>query len=224
MKLRDLARGSGNPTSLLSAFHILRCRFGNRETAKGCRKSCESVSHSTSTTLRLLTPLQQTTVVPTPRTFRRPRHPGSRDTLPIRTYHGDQNFHKSTCHRPVSLCFLIFEQGQSKVYHEVSIAGDLTEEDVNWSYNHLDTFMFSRMSSGRSTSDTVKLAYNNEAVYFAQPSLSQFIPGGSGPGTFNPSDISNNTLVLSGRDTPKSNTSAVLRYALSSRQNCSLTS
>ena len=43
MKLRDLARGSSNPTSFMPAFHIFRSRFKNRETSRRSRKSYESV-------------------------------------------------------------------------------------------------------------------------------------------------------------------------------------
>ena len=71
------------------------------------------------------------------------------------------------------------------------------------------------------TYDTAELVYNNETVYFAQPTLSQFIPGGSGPGTFvrpatvNLNDTTNNPLVLTGRNAPKSGIGVVLRYASS---------
>ena len=58
MKLRDLARGSGNPTSFMPAFHIIRSRFGNRETDRRSRNPYESVPRSSSTALRLLTLLQ----------------------------------------------------------------------------------------------------------------------------------------------------------------------
>ena len=43
MKLRDLARGSSNPTSFMPAFHIFRSRFRNLETSRRSRKSYESV-------------------------------------------------------------------------------------------------------------------------------------------------------------------------------------
>jgi len=65
----------------------------------------------------------------------------------------------------------------------------------------------------------VEFVYGNETIYFAQPSLSQFVPGGSGAGTFNQpelinlKDTPNNTLPLTGRNAPKSNTGVVLRYA-----------
>ena len=45
MKLRDLARGSGNPTSFMPAFHIFRSRFGNQETTRRPHTSHESVSY-----------------------------------------------------------------------------------------------------------------------------------------------------------------------------------
>ena len=64
--------------------------------------------------------------------LRRPRLPRSPVTLPIWAHHGNQYFHKCTRYRPAIsfLDFLIFEQNQDKVYHEVLIAGDLTKEDV----------------------------------------------------------------------------------------------
>ena len=58
MELRDLARGSGSPTSFMPAFHIIRSRFGNREADRRSRKPYESVPRSSSTALRLLTLLQ----------------------------------------------------------------------------------------------------------------------------------------------------------------------
>ena len=99
MKLRDLARGSRNSTGFVPAFHVLRSRFGNRETARRSRKSYESVFGSPSI-LRLLTSLQQTTMDPLPRILRRPRHPGSPVTLHIRTHHRDQPFRERTCNTP----------------------------------------------------------------------------------------------------------------------------
>jgi len=71
---------------------------------------------------------------------------------------------------------------------------------------------------GVSNSDTAEFAYGNDTIYFAQPSLSQFVPGGSGAGTFNPALIGlketpNNTPVLTGRNAPKSRTGVVVRYA-----------
>src|SRR5258705_179976 len=109
MKLRDLARSSSNPTSFLPAFHIFRSRFGSRETSRRSRKSYESVPRSSSTP-HLLTFPQQTTVVPVLGILRRPRHPCSPVTLPIRTHHGDRDFYKRACHRPASIpYFLIFQ-------------------------------------------------------------------------------------------------------------------
>ena len=126
------------------------------------------------------------------------------------------------------LAFLMFEQNQHKVYREVLIAGDLSKEDgvqaadlpVAWS----------AVPYGKSMSDTTEFIYGNDTVYFAQPSLSQFVPGGSGAGVFNqPATIGlkgtqNNPLPLTGRNAPRSNTGAVLRYAPPPRQRCSSTS
>ena len=77
---------------------------------------------------------------------------------------------------------------------------------------HLDTLQFGWQSYGRSTFQTTQFVYNNDTVYFAQPSLTQFTPGGFGPGTLNQSDTSKNSLVLTGRDAPKRETGAVIRY------------
>ena len=128
MKLRDLARGSGNPTSFMPAFHILRSRFRNRETARRSRKSYEFVPILCSA-LCLLTLLQQATMVPVLRILHRPRHPGPPVTFFIRTDRSDQYFHRCTCRRSASWYFLIFEQNQYKAYREVLIAGDLSKED-----------------------------------------------------------------------------------------------
>jgi len=108
MKLRDLARGSSNPTSFMPALHIFRSRFGNPDTFRRSRKSYEFVPRLPSNT-RLLTMLQQATVVPVLWTLRHPRRPGSRVTFPVRTHHRDKNLHPRTFRRPVSSNFLIFE-------------------------------------------------------------------------------------------------------------------
>ena len=145
----------------------------------------------------------------------RPRHPESPVTFPIRTHHGDRNFRKRTCCSPTPLYFLIVEQNQRKVYHEVLIAGDLSGEDVHRAAGQ--TLAFQRY--GGNTFGTAEFLYGNDTVYFAQPSQSQFTPGGSGAGIFNQpvsvgrKDTTNNTFALTGRNAPKSNTGAVLRYA-----------
>ena len=109
---------------------------------------------------------------------------------------------------PVSL---IFEQNQRNVYREVLIAGDLSEEDV---YRAVDEGWFFR--PGRTTSDTAELVYDNDTIYFAQPSLSQFVPGGVGAGAFNLSPsgligLKDTPNVSVDRNPPKSNTGVVLR-------------
>ena len=129
MKLRDLARSSSNSTSFLPAFHILRSRFKNREASRLLHKPYESVPTS-SPILPSLTLVQQTTMIPIPSILRRPRHPGSPITFPVRTYHRDRNFRQCMCYRPISLRFLTFEQSQSYAYREVLIAGDLSQEDL----------------------------------------------------------------------------------------------
>jgi len=108
---------------------------------------------------------------------------------------------------------LIFEQNQRKTYREVLIAGDLSNEDV---IRAVDEGWFFR--PGRTTFDTTELVYDSDTVYFAQPSLSQFVPGGFGAGAFNLSPSASINLkdtpnVSAGRNPPKSNTGVVLRYA-----------
>ena len=111
---------------------------------------------------------------------------------------------------------LIFEQNQRKTYREVLIAGDLSEEDIS---KAVDEEWFFR--PGRTTSDTAELVYDIDTVYLAQPSLSQFIPGGLGAGAFNfgpPAltglkDTPNKIPASAGRNPPKGNTGVVLRYA-----------
>ena len=145
MKLRDLAGSSRNPTSFFPAFRILWSRFGNRETARHSRKSYESVPRLHSA-LRLLILPQQTTVVRVHRILCRPRHPGTTVTFPVRAHHGDQDFRPRMCHIPASFShLLIFEQNQRKVYSEVLIAGDLSQEDVSRATAQLGAFQVSRV-------------------------------------------------------------------------------
>ena len=223
MKLRDLARSSSNPTSFMPAFHIFWSRFGNRGTSRSSRKSYESVPRSFSTP-HLLTSLQQASMDHILNFLRPPRYPGCRVTFPIRTHYGDRDICNRVCRRPAFLYFLIFEQNQNKVYHEVLIAGDLSDEDkkratalpAEWT-----PFPY-----GGSTSDTAEFVYGNYTVYLAQPSLSQFLPGGSGVGIFDPASSilngpPNNTLSSMGRNTPKSDTGVILRYPPSAPQRCS---
>jgi len=101
------------------------------------------------------------------------------------------------------------------VYHEVLIAGDLSEDDLN-------KMKANGLSTLRPDPDTAEFVYGNDAVntlYFAQPTASQFVPGGSGPGNvpnFPPMGLKNplnNTFALAGRDTTRNDTGAVLRYA-----------
>jgi len=230
MKLRDLARGSRSSTSFAPAFHVLRSRFGNRETARQSWESYESVPRSSPTTPHILTSLQQTTMVPLSRMLHRRRHPSSPLTLSARTHHGDQTFHQRTCHWLVSLYFLIFEQNQSKVYREVLIAGDLTSDDVQQADYNLWEFQSGWLSYGRSTSGTAEFVYDNDSsVYFAQPNLSQLVPGGSGPGAFDRSGPAGlgydpgNTPALTGKSATKRDSGAVLRH-VPPRQSCSSTS
>jgi len=216
MKLRDLDKASGNPISLMPAFHIFWSRFENPETARRTRRSYEFVLKSSSA-LHFLTSPQQTTTVPVFRIRRRPCHPGCPVTFPVWAHHGDQHLRPCACHRPTSLRFLSFEQNQRETYHEVLIAGDLSEEDVRW---------VPKDGAGISldvTVSTAEFVYGNETINFAQPSPSQFVPGGSGAGTFNPTlkmglkGPPNDTPVLAGRNGPMSNTGAMLRYASSAR-------
>jgi len=111
------------------------------------------------------------------------------------------------------LYFLTLRQNQRKVYHEVLIAGDLTQEDVA----RAAAKVWSLYPDSRKVFDTTEFVYDNDTVYFAQPSLSQFVHGGSGVGTFNPpvpiveKDPSNDTLALMGGNALKSDNGAVIR-------------
>ena len=103
------------------------------------------------------------------------------------------------------------------MYHEALIAGDISDEDEKRVLNLPSDW--STFPYGRSTSDTAEFIYGSDTVYFAQPSLSQFVPGGSGVGTFDQSapaigleDAPNNTLPLTGRNAAKIKTSVLLRY------------
>jgi len=78
---------------------------------------------------------------------------------------------------------------------------------------------WSALAYGNSMSDTAEFIYGDDTVYFAQPSLSQFFPGGYGAGVFNQftsiglKEAPSNTLPLTGRNASRSNTGVVLRYA-----------
>ena len=121
-----------------------------------------------------------------------------------------------------------FERSQRDEYHEALIAGDLTKEDIiqATSSNH---------SYGISILDTTELVYDNDTIYFAQPSLSQFVPGGSGAGTFNaPESIGQKDPPINapafkvGSNNPASTVrrgektaDAILRYAPPAHWRCS---
>ena len=118
---------------------------------------------------------------------------------------------------------LNFEQNKRKVYREVLIAGDLSKEDVRRVETRGWFFL-----TGRTSFDTAEFVYNNDTVYFAQPTRSQFAPGGSGAGTFNQlgsiglKGTTDNILESADRSAPKTNTGVVLRYAPPTRWRCSL--
>ena len=129
--------------------------------------------------------------------------------------------------RPSSLYFLIIEQSQRNAYREVLVAGDLSEKDITraTSSNH---------SFSESMPDTAELVYGSDTVYLAQPSLSQFAPGGSGAGNFNPPesigqrDPVNASLPPSSWNNPAlvvrrrtSGADAILRYAPPTHRTCS---
>ena len=94
------------------------------------------------------------------------------------------------------------------------IVGDLSEEDVNRIKYEVPQQIFP-------DPDSAEFVYGNDTVnmvYFAQPSVSQFAPGGSGPGAPNPQPMGvgeplNNTFALTGRNTTRNDTGVVLRYA-----------
>jgi len=146
--------------------------------------------------------------------LRRPHHSGSGIAIHIWSYYGDRNFRPRACHIPASLCFLSFEQNQRKAYYEVLIAGDLSEEDIR----QADTLGYLLLSD-KTAFGTAEFTYGGGTVYFAQPSPSQLVSGGSGAGTFDPppkiglKNTSSKTPVLTGRNVPRSNAGAVLRYA-----------
>jgi len=87
-------------------------------------------------------------------------------------------------------------------------------DDVRRAENQSSNFY----RDGGRISDATEFVYDNETVYFAQPSLSQFLPGGSGAGNFNPVSVilagpKHDAPALTGRNALKSNTGTVLRYA-----------
>ena len=115
-------------------------------------------------------------------------------------------------------CLLLspnFEQNQRRVYHEVLIAGDISEEDIN-------RMIAIGLPEASTNPDTAEFVYGNDAVNtvcFAQPTVSQFVPGGSGPGDIPKTppmgvkDPLKNTFALAGRDTKRNDTGTILRYA-----------
>lgn len=118
----------------------------------------------------------------------------------------------------------IFNQNQRMMYREVLIAGDLSPDDVSRASNQLGAFQsfaqtWTLLPYGRSPPDTVEFTEGNDTVYFAQPTLSQFIPGGSGSGTFDANKTAslnlrnnpNNTLA-SLMDSPQNSMGRLLRY------------
>ena len=159
-------------------------------------------------------------MVPVLSVLRRTRHPGSFVAVRIRTHHDNRDLRERACHRPASLYFLIFEQNQRKVYREVVVAGDLSQDDLD---KVTLVPVLSSQLYGESVPDTAGLVYGNDTVYFSQPSLSQLAPGGSGLGNLSLSvpvgmkDTLNNTLSLMGRNAPKSHTGTILRCASPAR-------
>jgi len=73
---------------------------------------------------------------------------------------------------------------------------------------------------GTSPPDHVEFAYGNDTVYFPQPSLSQFGPGGSGLGVFDANrtaslkdgESDTKLALLRNRNTPKDGVGVGLRY------------
>ena len=110
--------------------------------------------------------------------------------------------------------FLSFEQNQRKAYNEVLIVGDLSEEDLQQAGT-----LGNLLLSDKTAFDTAQFTYGSETVYFAQPSPSQFVSGGSGAGTFDPpprmglKNTSSSTSVSTGKNVLRSNADTVLRYA-----------
>jgi len=145
MKLRDLAKGSSDPTSIVPAFHISMSRFGNRGAARGSRKSYESVP-ILSPTPHLLTLLQQTTVVLVLGILCRPCRPRGLLTFHIRSHRGNQRFRSCTCRRPAPpLVVPNLQQSQREAYSETLIAGDLTDGDILGADDQLRAFQVSRL-------------------------------------------------------------------------------
>ena len=97
------------------------------------------------------------------------------------------------------------------------IAGAISEADEDRAPSNFKTW--SSLPYGSSMSEPAEFIYGNDTVYFAQPSFSQLVPGGSAAGIFNKygsislKDAPSNALPLTGRNAPRSNNGAVLRYA-----------
>ncbi|KAF9778318.1 hypothetical protein BJ322DRAFT_492827 [Thelephora terrestris] len=194
MKLGDLARNSQNPTSFISALLICISRFGSRETARDSRGSYDKRPWPLFIMVFAVLAILGPTL---PFLFGR--------IMIIET----------------------FTQNQRAEYREVLIAGDLSPDDVNRATDQLGAFQsfaqtWTLLPYGRTPPDTVEFAQNNDTVYFAQPTLSQLVPGGSGSGTFNVNqtaslDLGNNpndtlALLMNG-NAPRESMGELLRYS-----------
>ncbi|KDQ65143.1 hypothetical protein JAAARDRAFT_168055 [Jaapia argillacea MUCL 33604] len=80
---------------------------------------------------------------------------------------------------------------QTTQYREVSVVGDLSDQDVAKASSQMlafadfvRTWTLAPFASGTEQARPVTFQYGNDTVYFAEPLLSQLMPGGHGLGTF----------------------------------------
>ncbi|KAK0237139.1 hypothetical protein EDD85DRAFT_771192 [Armillaria nabsnona] len=96
-----------------------------------------------------------------------------------------------------------FVSHQHTEYQEVTVKGDLSESDItNMAAltpafrDFTLTWTLSPFAAHRSLPSAISYPWNNDIVYFSEASLSQFLPDGSGFGTF----IENTTTPTRGTD------------------------
>ncbi|KAK0191490.1 hypothetical protein F5146DRAFT_1048998 [Armillaria mellea] len=109
-------------------------------------------------------------------------------------------------------------------YQEVTVKGDLSESDISNAvalapaFNDFSlTWTLSPFSAHGSLPAAVSYPWNNDTVYFSEASLSQFLPGGSGFGTFTentttPTRSTNTASVATDSSTGAIQPGSLLRY------------
>lgn len=113
---------------------------------------------------------------------------------------------------------------QRNEYQEVTVKGDLSESDISNAaalapaFNDFAlTWTLSPFSAHGSLPATISYSWNNDTVFFSEASLSQFLPDGSGFGTFTentttPTRSTNTASVPTDSSTGDIQRGSLLRY------------